>query len=208
MPEHKDRIKEQARSLFTRYGIRSVSMDDIASSLGISKKTIYNSFSDKDELVMDIIDGEIEKMKMDCEYSVKGSENAIQEIFMTMDRIQAHQKQMNPTVVYDLQKFHYKAFSKLMVYNNNFLLEVIRQNLIRGIKEELYRADINIELMAKYRLETVMVPFNTDLYPQDQFNLTEVTLAIQEHFIYGLATQKGFSLIEKYKQERIKTSKQ
>ncbi|MFZ9661897.1 MAG: TetR/AcrR family transcriptional regulator [Chitinophagaceae bacterium] len=208
MLEQKDRIKEQARVLFVKYGIRSVSMDDIASSLGMSKKTIYNFFADKDELVLDIIDSEIEKMKTDCVYSVTESENAIQEIFMTMDRIQTHQKQMNPTVVYDLQKFHHKAFSKFMTYKNSFLLEVIRQNMIRGIKEQLYRDDVNIEMMARYRLETVMVPFNTDLYPQEQFDLTEVTLAIQEHFIYGLATQKGFSLIEKYKQERIKTLKQ
>lgn len=208
MVDQKERIKEQARALFVKYGIRSVSMDDIASSLGMSKKTIYNSFADKDELVLEIIDAEIVKMKLDCEYSVTGSENAIQEIFMTMDQIQTHQKQMNPTVVFDLQKFHHQAFAKFMVYKNNFLLEVIRQNLIRGIREGLYREDVNIELMSRYRLETVMVPFNTDLYPQEEFNLADVTLAIQEHFIYGLATQKGFSLIEKYKQERIKTTKQ
>ena len=205
--ETHNRIQEQARILFMRYGIRSVSMDDIAGGLGMSKKTIYQFFADKDELVEAIIDADIRDLQVDCDYCFAGSANAIDEVFQTMDRMLEHLQNLNPNLLYDLKKFHFKSYRKFLQHKNSYLREIISKNLERGIKEELYRNDINVEVLSLYRLESMMVAFNQEVFPSDKFNLAEVTRLIIEHFVFGLTTLKGHKLILQYQQERTKKKK-
>jgi TetR/AcrR family transcriptional regulator, cholesterol catabolism regulator len=204
--EMRDRILEKATELFMRYGIRSVSMDDIATQLGISKKTIYQSFADKDELVDAIIDGDIRQMQHECVRCQLQSGNAIEEIFLTMDMIQGHLQNMNPMLLYDLQKFHFRSFQKFMAHKNSYLLDIIRQNLEKGIAEGLYRKNLNTEVLSRFRLESLMIPFNMDQFPPAKFNLVEVMRIILEHFLFGLASEKGYQMILKYQKEQFKTS--
>jgi hypothetical protein len=81
---------------------------------------------------------------------------------------------------------------------------MIRQNLEWGVKEELYRADINVDVMTKFRLESLMIPFNVAVFPPGKYNLAALSEAIIEHFVYGLATIKGHKLIQKYNEQRQK----
>src|SRR5437762_1177263 len=113
--EPKERMLIKAHELFMQYGIRSVSMDDISNSLGMSKKTLYQYFSDKDEL---------------------------------------------------------------------------------------YRSEINTDVMSKFRLESMMIPFNISIFPPGKYNLADISSQVIEHFVYGLVTIKGHKLILKYKQAR------
>ena len=200
--EIKDRIQSRAHELFLQYGIRSVSMDDIVSQLGISKKTVYRYFTDKDELVDAVLDDEIKKGQQDCIQCSVHSKDAIDEIFLTMENIVEQFRNMNPMVLYDLEKFHFNAFKKFLRHKNEFLLEVIRKNIERGIKEELFRPEINADVLSKFRLESMMIAFNMTVFPLRKYNLAEVTLEIIEHYLYGLATLKGHKLILKYKQEK------
>ena len=119
-----------------------------------------------------------------------------------MERIVEQFRNMNPMVLYDLQKFYFNAFQKFLKYKNGFLLEVIRKNIERGVKEELYRPEINTDIMSRFRLESIMIPFNINIFPPKKYNLAEVTMEIIEHYLYGLATLKGHKLILKYKQEK------
>lgn len=205
--ETHQRIKEQAKALFTKYGIRSVSMDDIAGDLGMSKKTIYQCFADKDELVDAVVEQDIRDMQSDCTFCFNESANAIDEIFMTMDRILDHFSDLNPMLLYDLHKFHFNSFKKFKENKDTFLLEVIRKNILRGINEGLYRPDLNVEVLSRYRLESMMAPFNIDVFPPSKFNLAEVTLVIIEHFVFGLTTLEGYNLILQYQSERTKKKK-
>ena len=198
----KNRIQIKAHEMFLQYGIRSVSMDDIAAQLGISKKTLYQYCTDKDELVDAVLQYEIEHGQQDCTQCFQQSKDAVDEIFLTMERIVEQFRNMNPMVLYDLQKFHFNAFQKFLKYKNGFLQEVIRKNIERGIKEELYRPEINADVLSKFRLESMMIAFNMNVFPPRKYNLAEVTLEIIEHYLYGLATLKGHKLILKYKQER------
>ena len=198
----KDRIQIKAHELFLQYGIRSVSMDDIVAQLGISKKTLYQYYTYKDELVDSVLQYEIEHGQQDCQQCFQQSKDAVDEIFLTMERIIEQFRNMNPMVLYDLQKFHFNAFQKFLKYKNGFLLEVIRKNIERGIKEELYRPEINADILSKFRLESIMIAFNINIFPPRKYTLAEVTLEIIEHYLYGLATLKGHRLILKYKQER------
>ena len=200
--EQRERIIQEARNLFLRLGIRSVSMDEIATQLGVSKKTLYQHFQDKDELVDLVLQGQISNMKAETTQTVESASNAIEEIFNMMDMMVKHSRNMNPVVIFDLQKYHLSSFQKFHAYQNDFLLNIISNNLKKGVAEGLYRGDIKIEILAKFRLETLMMGFNMDAFPSDKYNVTEVSLVIIENFLYGLATEKGFNMIEAYKTNR------
>jgi TetR/AcrR family transcriptional regulator, cholesterol catabolism regulator len=202
--EQKDRIQQKAHDLFMQFGLRSVSMDDIAAALGMSKKTIYQFFSDKDDLVDVVVDEELKQTQQDCMFCKSKSANAVEELFLTMQQIHDQLQNMNPMVLYDMQKFHPAAYEKFRKHKNEFLFKMIRNNIERGVKEELYRPEINIDVICKFRLEAMMIPFNIAVFPPGKYNLADVTQETMEHFLYGLTTLKGYKLILKYKQQRLK----
>jgi len=177
-------------------------MDDIAVGLGMSKKTIYQYFADKDELVDAIVDDDINDTRVDCQECFVQSTNAVEEIFLTLDRMLEHLGQMNPTILYDLHKFHFNSFKKFQEHKNSYLLEIIRKNLERGISEGLYRPDINVDILSRFRLESMMLVFNMEIFPQTRYSIVEVTMAIIENFMFGVVSPKGYDLIIQYKQER------
>ncbi|MBL7748193.1 MAG: TetR/AcrR family transcriptional regulator [Chitinophagaceae bacterium] len=202
--EPKERILFKAEELFMQYGIRSVSMDDIANSLGMSKKTLYQYFSDKDELVEGVVDGHINEIEVDCLNCRKDATDAIHEIFITMERIMEEFSNMNPMLLYDLEKFHFKAYQRFREHKDKFLLQIIRNNIEWGIKDELYRSEVNVDVMSKYRIESMMIPFNVAVFPPGKYNLASTSELIIENFTYGLATIKGHKLIQKYNDQRKK----
>ena len=206
-PNTKERIRQKADELFMKYGIRSVSMDDIANALGMSKKTIYQYFVDKDELVDAVVEADISNMQQDCASVMSDAKDAVHEIFLSIDRLLEQFRNMNPMLIYDLEKFHFRGFQKFMEHKNKFLLQLIRTNMERGIAEGLYREDLNVDIMAKFRLESMMIAFNIDLYPPTKYGLADVSKEIIEHYVYGLASLKGYKLIVKYKEERLKQAK-
>lgn len=190
-----------------RYGIRSVSMDDIANALGMSKKTIYQYFVDKDELVDGVIEADIHSMQSDCASVSKDARDAVDEIFLSIDRLLEQFRNMNPMLIYDLEKFHFRSFQKFMDHKNKFLLLLIRKNMERGIAEGWYREDLKVDIISRFRLESMMLAFNIDLFPPAKYSLADVSKEIIEHYVYGLASPKGYKLIVKYKDERLKHAK-
>lgn len=200
----KERIMVKAEELFMQYGIRSVSMDDIANNLGMSKKTLYQYYADKDELVHAVVDAHINEIQNDCLGCRQDAKDAVHEIFITMERIMDEFNNMNPMLLYDLEKFHFRAYQRFREHKDKFLAQVIRENLEWGIKEELYRPEIDVDVICKFRLESMMIPFNVSVFPPGKYNLANLSEKIIEHFVYGLATIKGHKLIQKYNQQRTK----
>lgn len=203
--EQQERIVTKAHELFMRYGIRSVSMDEVANHLGISKKTIYQFFADKDALVEGVIDLEIKASEVQCVMHNQKSENAIHEMFMAVDMILDVLSKINPTVVFDLEKYHPKAFKKHTEFKNKFLYAIIKKNLDWGKTEGLYRDEIQTDILTRFRLASMFLVFNPEMFPMGKHSLTTVVSEITDNFLYGLATAKGHKLIQKYKQQRLKT---
>ncbi len=114
--EPKERIMIKAEELFMQFGIRSVSMDDIANNLGMSKKTLYQYYADKDELVDAVIGDHINGIQTECLNWRKDAKDAIHEIFLTMEHILEELSNMNPMLLYDLEKFHYRSFQRFKDY--------------------------------------------------------------------------------------------
>ena len=200
--EPKERILNKARDLFLQYGIRSVSMDDIANNLGMSKKTLYQYYADKDELVDAVIEAHISEIQTECLDCHKKADDAVHEIFLTMEHIMEELQNMNPMILYDLEKFHHQAYRRFKEYKDKFLAQLIRENIEWGIKDELYRPEIDVDVMCKFRLESLMIPFNVSVFPPGKYNLGQLSREIIEHFVYGLATIKGHKLIQKYNLQR------
>lgn len=197
--EQELKVMNGARELFYKHGIRTITMDDIAKHLVISKKTIYAHFKDKDLLVktmlLDELRHEVERMKV-----IRAqSENPINEIFNVMNHLNTFLRKFNPVVFYDLQKFHLDAWKEMQNFQEKSLLSFVEENLKKGIKLGLYRKDINTKIIARLRMEEVNLGFNTTHFPVTSFNPVEVQIELFEHFLHGIVTLKGYSLINKYK---------
>jgi len=202
--EAKERILVKTHELFNRYGIRSVSMDDIAAQLGMSKKTLYQYYADKDELVNAVFDVILTTNKSQCLECNKKGENAIHEVFLSFDVVEEMLKTMNPSLLFDMQKYHPSAFKKFDEFRNGFLYKMIKSNLERGVKEELYREDIDTDVLSRYRLHSVVLSFNPDVFPSNKNNLVHIEQQLMDVFLYGIASAKGQKLIQKYKNQRNK----
>ena len=202
----KQRIQKAAHDLVMQYGIRSVSMDDIAANLGMSKKTIYQYFKDKDELVEAVVDDIIDTNQYACKADIERSENAVHEIFLVMDMMAEMFKSMNPSILHDMQKYHPAAFTKFKKHKNEFLYDVCTKNLQRGVKEELYRPEIAVDILCRYRVETMFIPFNPQFQQSLKHSLAMIEEEILIHFLFGLVSPKGYKQITKYMEQKTKTS--
>ena len=202
--EMKIRIKQKADELFRQYGIKSVTMDEIATRLGVSKKTLYQSFADKDALVHEVVGDLLSYNQECCNNDRAKAADAIHEVFLAMEMVKQMFENMNPVILHDIERNHPATFQKFLLHKNNFLLQVIKENIERGKKQELYRAEINTDVIARVRLETMLLPFNQEIFPKSKFNFVDLEHQLIEHFLFGVATIKGYKLITKYQQQRQK----
>lgn len=200
--ELKDRILQKAEQLFFRVGVKSVTMDDIARELGVSKKTIYQHFPDKDEIVYQTVVQEM--VKDQCEFdALRGSSyNAIERIMHGTEMMRQQFADMNPSLIYDIQKYHPRAWQVFQRHKHDYILNGIREELRQGITEGLFRADLDVEVLARLRLEQIELGFNHQVYPPSQFTLVQVQLAFADHFIRGIVTERGMALYDEYQRSQ------
>ncbi len=195
----KDKILKGAEELFMRYGVRSISMDDIARHLSVSKKTLYQHFADKDDLVLNITRHMLEQNFKECEAIRLGADNPVEELARISLWMKKSMEEINPTMLFDLQKFHLKAWNLWIEFKNKFIHEEVIRNLEAGI-EAGYMRSVNKEIMGILRVEFVQMAFNQDIFPREKFSLAEVQSQIFDHFVFGLVTEKGRKLYLKYKE--------
>jgi TetR/AcrR family transcriptional regulator, cholesterol catabolism regulator len=200
MSEMKERILVATQELFFKYGIRSISMDDIAKHLSISKKTIYQYYKDKDETVHELMKVKLKEDEREFAAIEKMSSNVVEEFINLMRHISSMISKVNPNVFYDLQKYHPKTWDLFKKFKEDFILKMVEDTLVRGIRQGLIRQDINVKILSRLRMEQIEMGFNQTIFPSDKFKLLDVQLSLIEHFLYGVCTLKGHKLINKYKQ--------
>ncbi|HQW22846.1 MAG TPA: TetR/AcrR family transcriptional regulator [Bacteroidia bacterium] len=193
-----DRILNGARELFFKQGIRSITMDDIAEHLAISKKTIYTHYKDKDLIVKSMFHILIEQEHERMHQIRKISENPIDEIMRLMEHLGSFISQFNPAVFYDLQKFYPLVWAEFRVFREKEVMGFVEDNLRKGVKLELYRKEIKIKIIARLRIEMIYLGFDTDVFPINQYNHAQVQVALLDHFLHGIVTLKGNKMISKY----------
>src|SRR5690606_30762261 len=190
----KDRILKGASALFTKYGFRSVSMDDIAHYLGMSKKTIYQHFADKDEIVNLVIAQHLAQMKISLQLISDEASDAIDFLIKVNQRLTESLRDTTSALVLDLRKYHQSAWQKVEEYRTTFLFRLLLENIRKGMEQGIFRSDVNAEVIARVRLEEASLPLHPDVFPREKFDRAEVSGAILDHFITGLSTTKGMKL--------------
>lgn len=196
---HKEKIIVGSKELFSRYGIRNITMDEIAKQLGISKKTIYQEFPDKDSLVHSLMSTDIEVRQCEFEDIYGKAENIVDEVFMMMKKMTEIFSKTNPVLYYDLQKYYPKTWKIFTDFKFKFILTRVEQTIEKGKQDGFVRQDINTRIMALLRVEEITMAIQGQVFPHDRFTMLEVQLALTEHFLYGICTLKGHKLINKYK---------
>lgn len=195
--ENRERTIEGAAQLFRMYGIKSVTMDSLASHMGMSKRTIYELFADKDELLIGVLKWMTEKQKELVQKVLDESDNAIAAIFKLLQVNRDHFQEMSPAFQADLKKFHYEMLMKksdkceMPDYKNT------RQVIERGIREKLFRKDINPDLANRCMDSLGKSMMNNDIYPYDQFSRRDVIRNTVINYMKGISTPAGVELINK-----------
>ena len=197
----RDRIINKAEELFFRYGIKSVTMDDIARELGISKKTIYLHFPDKDSILLVVVERHLDCDRQEAAQMHKLAIDPIAEMVWSSEMMKQQLVGINPTLLFDMKKYHPAAWAVFELHKRDFFLNIIRINLTKGVEMGLYRSDLNIEVIARLHLEEIELCFNPDVFPPRQFNIITTQLALLDHFIRGAVTSNGLDLYEKYRQK-------
>lgn len=200
MKEKENEILFNTAQVFMRYGIKAVSMDDIARELSMSKKTLYKFVKDKGDLVCKV-------MSMNCtmekclitEISSKAT-NAIDEIIEVSKHVSAQLKMIPPSLHFDLNKYYPKAWKIFNDHKKKEVLGFIENNIKRGIKEKLYRDNINPKVIARLYIHKIDALFDPETFPPQEISFLEAYNEMMKYHIRGIANEDGV----KYMKNKLK----
>ena len=177
-----ERIVNKSMELFTRFGINSVRTEDISMELGISKKTFYKHFESKEELVVCVTKRLINDALTEIDKPVKTCGNSIVQASEIWDTLVGFREKNNPNFLMDVKRYYARAWSLVETFRTEYLTLVLTQNLERGVRQSLYRPDMNEKVMAWLWLDLCQLQYNAD--GSDN--------ALKHHFVRGLLTLEGF----------------
>lgn len=173
-------------------------MDDIASYLGMSKKTIYQFFKDKNDLVLALVNKKLQEDEEQMCGIIDQSGNVVEAMINMMKCSEDIFSRINPVVIHDLQKFHSEAWNQFQQFKSGVLVSTLEKLLTQGIQQGYIRPDIDVKIIAKMRVAQVEMGFNAAIFPIAEFNVWKVQQQMLEHFNYGICTIEGYHLLSEY----------
>ena len=194
-----ERIIQGSEDLFLRAGIKSITMDDIAKHIGMSKKTIYQFFKDKNELVTSLVKKKLKDDENQINDIISKSENVIEEMINMMKCSEDVFSRINPIVMHDMQKYHPEGWAEFQKFKAEILISTLEELLRKGMKQGYIRTDIDVKIIARMRVSQIELGFNTEIFPVAEFNTWKVQIQFLDHFNYGICTLKGYKLLNHYK---------
>ena len=204
MKEKGEEIIEQAFKVFMKYGIKAVTMDDMARHLGISKKTLYKYVKDKNDLVEQSLDFQCAyEHEAVCTIREQGL-NAIDEMYEIGHFVSSLLKEVHPSIHYDLEKYHPGALKNKLNKHFENMHKCMLENLNKGIKDGMYRKDLNAEVIAKIYFKKIDILFDTQMFPPDQITTQELYAVLFRYHIRGIASKKGIEYLEQKEKKQRK----
>ena len=189
-------LRDRCSKLFGRFGIKALSMDDLAGHLACSKKTLYKYFSDKRDLVSKALHSHLDGLEAQMADLMQGEGNAIDLAMQEMENKHKMLSAINSTVLFDLKKYYPKVFEATHERRKNMIRRVVTHNVVRGMEQGMYRGDLNVEAVADLHLALV-----EDMVRQAENGTLARPLA--EHFkalftyhIRGIASAEGVAYLE------------
>ena len=190
-------ILSKVRELYMKYGIKSITMDDVAQELGISKKTLYQFVTDKDDLVGKFIDFEIASRQAEICKCFRTGFNAIEELFEISMFMNKMMRAQNPATEHDMKKYYPHHYQKTVAARREGIYQYILMNLKKGRTEGLYREDMDEEVIAKlYLSRTENIHFN-ELFTVEEFTSIKLFKELLNYHVRGIATPEGIAVLEK-----------
>jgi AcrR family transcriptional regulator len=188
----------KARNLFFSYGLKSVSMDDLARMSCTSKKTIYQHVADKNELVDRVVEDLIRCHKEAMDQSGEAAKDAVHELVLKSRAPFVTLASINWNFFYELEKFFPAAWQKLIAHRQQVMLPSIIKNLERGIAEGLYREGLDTQFTALIRLQQIATALNPKDFTQTTTDALKLMNSLTEFYLHGIVTTKGKRLINTY----------
>ncbi|WP_296381125.1 TetR/AcrR family transcriptional regulator [Winogradskyella sp.] len=202
----KEKITDKAGDMFLTFGFKSVTMDDIASEMGISKKTIYKYFDNKDQLVDETVAYVQKAIDTIIDGIVAKGYNAIEENFVIKNIFKNMFKNAKSSPMYQLKKYYPETFTKLMDREVCTFSECVTQNLEKGIAEKLYRQNIDKDMVMKFYFILVFGIHESDLFDKKLSEVVKTEIKVLEYHTRAIATLYGHSILEqellKYKENQ------
>jgi len=186
-----ERILNSALSLYSKYGLKSVTMDDLCRELGISKKTLYQHVEDKNDLISKVLEYEKSMQKGMMERMSTSAMNAIDELIQVNRQIHASQSIHSPTFYFDLKKYHSQIYNEWLDYKRQRMYELIRKNLEKGIAEGYYRDDLNIDIISRLHMARTEMLHSSDIIRDDEGTTVAFIDEVFRYHIHGICNQKG-----------------
>ena len=195
---------EKVIHLFMRYGIKSMTMDEIARQLGISKKTLYQFVDNKKDLVKKMMEVHINCEQCELESSFTKCENAIDEIMEVTKMVSSQMKEMHPSVLFDMRKYHPEAFQILVNHKDEFVRKMIYTNLENGVKEGYYRTNLNTEIVTQLYLSMMTAVLSPESSSAKEMNVREVHAEMMRYHIRGIASAQGREYLkQKFREDNV-----
>lgn len=199
-----EKILTVATDNFRQFGFKSITMDDIARKAGISKKTLYLHFASKTAVVVAAMIRHQQKVQAVFMEVISTAENSLEGLVRVNAVMSQMFRQINPLAMLELQRYFPDAYS---IFRSRLMekdIAAIRENLIRGMEEGLYRPGLDADLLARFRVEVSLISFQSDSLLSELPNQHEVRIGIMENYLYGIMTPKGEKLYKKYSETYLK----
>jgi len=204
MDEKGIEILGKTAHLFMRLGIKSMTMDDIARQLGVSKKTLYLYVSDKNDLVVKVMQQIVQHEKDFSNRLCEIHENSIDMLFALSKDVAQKFGQMHPSINYDMQKYHPEAWKIYEDFRTTFIADCIKENLERGINQGLYRSNLDSFIVSRLYANKMDMCSDSEVFPADKYDFKTIHFEMMRYHIRGVASDKGLAYLkEKIKQENI-----
>jgi AcrR family transcriptional regulator len=199
-----DRILNSALALYSKYGLKSVTMDDLCRELGISKKTLYQHVEDKNDLIRKVMEYEKQIQEEETEKMSAKDMNAIDELIHVNKKIHASQNIHSPTFYFDLKKFHQDIYYDWLDYKRKMMFELIIKNLKKGIMEGFYRDDLDLEIISKLHMARTEMMHTSDIITEDEFAKSKFIDEVFNYHIHGICNEVGLAYF-KSRESEMKT---
>ncbi len=195
MDATKEKILLQASLLFIRFGVKSITMDEIASKIGISKKTLYQHADNKADLIQQVIRQHSEQERCIGAAIRNKSLNAIDEVVGMVGYATELLRQFSPNLVHELQKYYPESWSIVNTLHNDHIFNDIKANLERGIREGLYRSDFNVLIITKLYVAQTLHIIDESIFPNKEFAAEQVLKEFVMYHLQGIVSPKGAALL-------------
>jgi AcrR family transcriptional regulator len=191
-------LLEKSSALFKKFGVKALTLDAVAKQLGMSKKTIYQLVTNKSELVKLSMKFYLQHEQEQLESIIRPSKNSVEELIEIVSYFYNQVHEFNVATLIDLQKYYPETWEMYTEYRYHYMLGKIVANLENGVKQGVYRKDLDADIVARIYIGSMELLSNQDLFPSQKYAFVNTYREYLNYHLRGIASCKGLKLIEQH----------